>query len=77
MDDEITTEDAAKLLKVNVRTVRWYMEHGYLPGRLIGGRTLIFKLSDVEAFKKPAHPKNRWGKPAKAAKKTPKKKGKK
>ena len=67
MDDEITTEDAAKLLKVNPRTVRWYMKHADLPGRLIGGRTLVFKRSDVEAFVKPVHPKGRWGKPVKKA----------
>jgi excisionase family DNA binding protein len=52
MDDEIGTKEAAKLLGVGARHVRWYWETGKLPGRIVIDR-LLFRRADVEAFVKP------------------------
>jgi hypothetical protein len=73
MDDEITTSEAAELLGVQPRAVRWYWEKGLLAGRMLTPRMLLFKRADVEAFVRPIHPTGRWGKPDKgsAKKKTP------
>ena len=63
--DEISTKDAAAILGVLPRQVRWYWEKGLLPGQLFIDR-LMFKRADVESFVKPSHPKNRWIKKPKA-----------
>jgi hypothetical protein len=52
MDDEIGTREAAKILGVGQRHVRWYWETGKLPGRIVIDR-LVFRRADVEAFEKP------------------------
>jgi hypothetical protein len=60
-DEEITAEEAAKILGVSATNVRWYHRRGLLPGRRrqllpgrrIGGLVLMFRRSDVEAFEKP------------------------
>lgn len=64
--DEISTKEAAEILGVLPRQVRWYWEKGLLPGRMIIDR-LVFKRTDVERFVKPSHPKNRWVKKPKPA----------
>ena len=50
---EITVAEAAKILGVGPRQVRWYREHGFLVGRKIGERLWVFRRDDVEAFVKP------------------------
>jgi len=50
---EITAAEAAEIIGVTPTHVRWYHRQGYLPGRRIGGRLLVFRLADVEAFEKP------------------------
>jgi hypothetical protein len=73
--EEISTKEAAGIIGVLPRQVRWYWEKGLLPGRMIVDR-LVFKRSDVEKFVKPSHPKNRWvKKPAPKAAGVPKKTG--
>jgi excisionase family DNA binding protein len=52
MDDEIGTKEAAVILGVGARHVRWYWETGKLPGRMVIDR-LLFRRADVEAFVKP------------------------
>jgi excisionase family DNA binding protein len=51
-ENDITTEQAAKILAVSVPHVRWYHRNGHLPGRRIGARVLVFKRADVEALAK-------------------------
>lgn len=46
--DELTVEQAATLLEVSPRQVRWYHAKGHLPGRRIGARVLVFPRADVE-----------------------------
>ena len=61
MDDEITTAEAAEMLGVQPRAVRWYWSKGLLAGRALTPRMLLFKRADVQAFVKPVHPTGRWG----------------
>ena len=63
MDDLISTLDAAKILDVTPRMVRWYHENKLLVGREIAGR-LLFLRNDVKTFVKP----KRTGRPPKPAK---------
>jgi len=49
--DEIGADEAAKILGVSTRHVRWYFDKGLLPGRRIGQRVLIFPRAAVEALK--------------------------
>ncbi len=49
--DEVTAAEAAKILDVSERHVRWYHANGHLPGRRIGKWMLVFKRADVEALK--------------------------
>lgn len=55
MDDEITTDEAAKILGVTARHVRWYRGQGLLAGRMVGAKVLLFPRAAVEALigKKP------------------------
>jgi hypothetical protein len=50
---EITVVEAARIIGVGPRQVRWYYSHGLLIGRRIGERVLVFRRADVEAFVKP------------------------
>ncbi len=59
MDTEITTSEAAKILGVTPRHMRWYHAQGHLKGRPIGDEfsdrplLLVFRREDVERFVKP------------------------
>lgn len=77
-EDEITAAEAAKILDVSGRQVRWYHANGHLPGRRIGNLTLVFKRADVEKLihhkpKKTGRPRL---KPAKAKEAAPRAKHK-
>lgn len=50
-NDEITAEEAAKIIDCTPRHVRWYFAAGYLPGRKIGARLLVFPRAAVEKLK--------------------------
>jgi hypothetical protein len=52
MDDLISTADAAKILGVTPRAVRWYHTNKLLIGREIADR-LLFLRAEVETFVKP------------------------
>jgi hypothetical protein len=59
MADEVTTAEAAEILGVTPRHVRWYYHRGLLSGRMVADefsrRTplLVFRREDVERFQKP------------------------
>ena len=72
-NDEITAEEASKILDVSDRHVRWYFAKGYLPGRRIGGLTLVFPRDAVEALKE-NKPKKTGRPPSIPAASAPKKK---
>lgn len=61
MDDLISTSEAAEILGVTDRAVRWYFDNGLLAGRTLAGRILFIR-ADVEAFVKP----KKTGRPRKA-----------
>lgn len=65
---EITADEAAKILGVLARQVRWYLAKGLLPGRRIGARLLVFRRKDVEKIAK-NKPKKTGRPPKKSAKK--------
>jgi len=44
-----TKEDAAKFLKVNIRTIETWMAAGILPYYKLGRRTVRFKPADLQA----------------------------
>lgn len=71
---EITAQEAAIILGVSPRHVRWYHAEGYLPGRTIGARLLVFPRAAVEklAENKP----KKTGRPKADRKKPSKRKGK-
>lgn len=53
----MTREEAAKYLRVHVRTLDRWMREGKLPHyRIAGIRTIRIKLSDLEALLTPAEP---------------------
>lgn len=52
-DNEITVQEAARILRVHPSQVCWYYRKGYLPARRIGERVLVFNRADVERFEKP------------------------
>jgi hypothetical protein len=59
MEVEVTTAEAALIMGVTPRHVRWYHTQGLLHGRQIGEAfskrppLLVFRRADVEAFVKP------------------------
>lgn len=58
MANEVTTSEAAKMLDVTPRHIRWYHARGLLVGRQIADPTgrvlqLVFRREDVESFVKP------------------------
>ena len=74
----ITVDEAAKILGVTARQVRWYHQHGHLPGRRIGARVLVFARADVEELvnnkpKKTGRPPAKKAPAPPPAKKKPKK----
>jgi hypothetical protein len=52
MEDFITAKEAAELLEVSERAVRWYRQKRGLKGQEMFGR-LVFLRADVLAFQKP------------------------
>jgi len=66
MDDLISTADAAEILDVTPRAVRWYYDNELLPGREIAGR-LLFLRGDVAKFVKP----KKTGRPKKVGEPVP------
>jgi len=48
MDDELTAAEAAEILGVTERHVRWYHANDHLPGRRVGKIMLLFQRADVE-----------------------------
>jgi excisionase family DNA binding protein len=45
----LTLREAAGVLRLNPRTVREYVQHGEIEGRIIGGRWR-FRRADLDAF---------------------------
>lgn len=58
--EEISVDEAAEILDVSRRHVRWYRENGYLVGRKTSG-VWLFKRIDVEWLK--ANKPKRSGRP--------------
>lgn len=50
-ENEITAAEAAKILDVSERHVRWYHAKGHLAARRVGKWLLIFERDAVEALK--------------------------
>jgi excisionase family DNA binding protein len=48
-DRLLTLKEAAEVLRLSPRTVRAYLQHGEIEGRLIGGRWR-FRRADLDAF---------------------------
>jgi excisionase family DNA binding protein len=48
-DRLLTLREAAEVLRLSTRTVREYVQHGEIEGRIIGGRWR-FRRADLEAF---------------------------
>lgn len=72
---EVTVDEAAKILDVSARQVRWYHQHGHLAGRRIGARILVFARADVEKLAKNKPKKTGRPKKAEAPKPAKKRKG--
>ena len=67
MDELLTVEEAAKLLKVSAKTIRRWYQEGKIPCYRLGYRTVRIFPSEVESYlqrKKSGTPKPR-GKPGK------------
>ena len=48
-DRLLTLREAADVLRLSMRTVRQYVQHGEIEGRIIGGRWR-FRRADLDAF---------------------------
>jgi excisionase family DNA binding protein len=63
--NDITVAEAAAILGVSDRHVRWYHANGHLPGQRMGRWLLIFKRDDVEKLK--ANKPKKTGRPPRVA----------